>query len=155
MSNPTPLDIYEAFWTKLQTAPSFKTKSETWNNYANDITRGRPALYLTVLNTQVSNSIDGLPELITLDFEIHCRTDRKARPNVAGIRLIAPLEEEIKTLFARSPVTGFQTLGFSRGWVMHCQWQGTEYFYDLIQDNDVAEWIMSYRTFCAPNIGSG
>lgn len=153
MATPTPLDIYDAFWLKLQTAPSFKTKSETWDSYTNDNKAGRPALYLNLLNTLVTNSPDGLPELFRMDFEIHCRCDRKAYPNVAGIRIIAPLEEQIKTLFKASPVTGFQTLGFARGWVMHCQFQGSEYFYDLIQDDDVAEWVMTYTVLCAPEIG--
>lgn len=155
MAGPTPLDIYDAFWQKLTTAPSFKTKSETWDSYSNDVTAGRPALYLRAINSQVRNSPDGLPEIITLSLEVYCRTDRKAFPNRPAIRIIQPLEEEIKGLFARSPVTGFQTLGFPRGWVMHCQWQGTEYFYDLVQDDDGMEWVMGYNILCAPEVGNG
>lgn len=143
--------IYDAFVAKCFQSPSFKTKAETYDSYQNEGSR-RPAMYISILNSQVENDISGLPAKYTLSIEVHIRADRQAYPNKTGPQILLPLEAEIIQQFKPDPISGFQTLGFNRGWVMHAFNNSTEYFYDLIQDDNMAEAVITFSILCAPQI---
>lgn len=150
-SNPTIQDVYDAFVTQAFLAPSFNLKSETYGPYQNEGGQ-RPAMYVRILSNQAQNSIDGLPNLYNLTMEVHIRADRSAYPNKTGPQILMPLEREVVGQFKPSPLTGFNTLGFSRGWVMHVFMSSTEYFYDLIGDDNIGEAIVTFQVLAAPEV---
>lgn len=151
MSNPTIQDIYDAFVATAFQAPSFVKKSETYEPYQNEGGQ-RPAMYVRILSNQAQNSPDGLPNLYNMSLEVHIRADRSAYPNKTGPQVLMPLEREVVGQFKPSPLTGFNTLGFSRGWVMHVFMSSTEYFYDLINDDNIAEAVITFQVMAAPEV---
>lgn len=151
MSNPTIQDIYDAFVSTAFQAPSFVKKSETYEPYQNEGGQ-RPAMYVRILSNQAQNSPDGLPNLYNMSLEVHIRADRSAYPNKTGPQVLMPLEREVVGQFKPSPLTGFNTLGFSRGWVMHVFMSSTEYFYDLINDDNIAEAVITFQVMAAPEV---
>lgn len=152
-SNPTVQDIYNAFVSRAFLAPSFVKKSETYDTFQNEGGQ-RPAMYVRILSNQAQNSIDGLPNLYNLTLEVHIRADRSAYPNKTGPQVLMPLEREVVGQFKASPIDGFNTLGFPRGWVMHAFMSSTEYFYDLIGEDNIAEAIITFQVLAAPEVVS-
>lgn len=151
IENVTTEDIYNAFRDHLwANTPSFKYRAEVYQSYISEGTK-RPALYLNLMNEYLQNDIDGKPPITTLNLEVHFRADRNGFINRTGPQVLLPLAREVKSAFKPNPVTNFCTLGFKRGWVMHVFCNSVEYFYDMSNDADVMDCVITMEVLCCPN----
>lgn len=154
MSTVTIPDIHNAFVERVESCQGFTKVTQTYDSYSND-SAGRPIIYISLLNHSSNNSIDGLPATYTINYELHVRADRGGYPDRNGPQILLPLEQEILKAFKPDVISGFQTLGFARGWVMHVFSSSTEYYYDTIEDDDMVELVMTLSVLAAPEVVSG